>query len=138
MSRTYALLISGFLSAGFLATGCVPKREVTIEEVPSIKKLDDLMAAQSTIADPQFKKRDQATFTDAELTNLVDVSAKIQATSLHIKDFSKGAGFDALAVKLHDDAAALGTAASAKDAAGVRASLTAMKNTCKECHKQFR
>jgi hypothetical protein len=130
--RSFVFLLVPF------ALACVHNREVTVEQVPTLAKIGDVMDAQATVADPQFKKRDQASFTDAEYAVLADVSAKIQATALKTKDFSKGPGFDALAVQLHDRAAELGTAAVAKDAAGARKALTDMKKTCKECHSKFR
>ncbi len=117
---------------------CAPKRHVTVEEISKLGKLSEVMDAQATYADPMFKKRDQAAFTDAEYAELTDASARLQATSLKIKDFSKGAGFDELATRLHDRTAELGTAAQGKDGAGVRKALTEMKATCKECHSKFR
>ena len=71
---------------------CAPKRHVTVEEIGKLGKLSEVMDAQATYADPMFKKRDQAAFTDAEYAELTDASARLQATSLKIKDFSKGAG----------------------------------------------
>ena len=119
-------------------SACTPHREVTPDQVQALTKLTEVMDAQSTYADPLFKKRDQQSFTDAEFASFVDVSARLQATSLKAKDFSKGPGFDALAVQLHDQAAALGSAGQSKDAAAARQALTGMKSTCKECHSKFR
>ena len=132
MSRTLLFLLLP------LAVACAPKREITVEQVPTIAKLGELMDAQATIADPQFKKRNQASFTDAEFASFAELSTKLQATSLKAKDFTKGPGFDTFAVQLHDRAADLGTAAVAKDAAAARKALTDMKMTCKECHTKFR
>ncbi len=130
--RSLSLFVLLSLSA------CAPRREVTPDQVQALTKLTDVMDAQSTYADPLFKKRDQQSFTDAEFASFVDVSARLQATSLKAKDFSKGPGFDLLAVQLHDQAAALGAAGQAKDAEAGRQALTAMKSTCKECHSRFR
>jgi cytochrome c556 len=88
--------------------------------------------------DPLFKKIGQATFTDADWAALTSAAAKVQATSLKIKDFSKGAEFDALAMKLNQQATDLGNSYSNKDSAAANSALAAMKATCKECHKKFR
>lgn len=117
---------------------CAPKRVATVEEIKNFSKMDDVMAAQATYADPQFKKRGQASFTDEEYATLADAAARLQATSLKVKDFSKGPAFDELTMRVNGDAIMLGTAAAAKDAAGVRKALTDMKAACKECHSKFR
>jgi cytochrome c556 len=127
-----ALAIAGLVSCG------PPKNYTPVAEIPGIKTLSELMDAQATAADPQFGKAEQASFTDAEYTELAAAGAKLDATSKHIKDFTKGADFDALAAKLNGNANALSTAAAGKDAAGARAALTAMKATCKECHAKYR
>lgn len=115
-----------------------PRREVTPEQVAGLTKLDDVMDAQATYADPMFKKRDQAAFSDAEYASFADSAQRLLATSLKIKDFSKGPAFDELAAKLNGHTGALQVAAQAKDAAGVRAALSDMKATCKACHSKFR
>ena len=86
--RSLSLFVLLSLSA------CAPRREVTPDQVQALTKLTDVMDAQSTYADPLFKKRDQQSFTDAEFASFVDVSARLQATSLKAKDFSKGPDFD--------------------------------------------
>jgi len=121
-----------------LASCGPPTNNTPVEGIPKLKSLSELMDVQATAADPQFAKREQAAFTDAEFAAFVDTGAKIDATSKHIKDFSKGPGFDALASKLGESAGALSKAASGKDAAGARGALTSMKATCKECHSKFR
>jgi cytochrome c556 len=127
------------LAVGALSlVACVKQRNLTTEEIPKLTKLDDVMDVQSTVADPQFKKIGQASYSDADWAAFADTSARIQSTALKIKDFSKGAGFDALAVELNEKAKALGDAATAKDAAGASKALAEMKATCKSCHKQFK
>lgn len=121
------------------AVGCAaPKKEVTPEQVQGLTKLDEVMAAQATYADPLMKKRDQPAFTDAEFAAMIDASARLQATSMKTKEFSKGPGFDELAARLHGQAEALGAAGQAKEADKARAALTAMKEICKECHSKYR
>jgi cytochrome c556 len=121
-----------------LASCGPPTNNTPVEGIPKIKTLEEVMDAQATAADPQFAKREQASFTDAEFAAFADTGAKIDATSKRIKDFTKGPEFDALASKLGENAAALSKAAAAKDPAGSRAALVAMKATCGECHSKFR
>jgi cytochrome c556 len=135
MSRVCPLLLALACS---LSAACVPTRHVSVDEVKNLTKLDQVMEAQATYADPQFKKRDQAAFSDQEFATFADVAQRLQATALKTKDFSKGPAFDELAVRVHDRAVDLSTAAVAKDAAGARKALTDMKATCKECHSKFR
>lgn len=112
--------------------------QLQVDDINKLTKLSQVMEAQANLADPQFKKRDQQTFTDAEFATFADVGTRLQATALKAKTFSKGEGFDALATGVHDRAAELVTAAQAKDAAAARKALTEMKATCKECHKKYR
>lgn len=130
------LLVSGLAVAALAA--CTPTNNTPVAGIPKIQSLSELMAVQATAADPQFGKASQESFTDAEFTELASVAAKIDATSKHLKTFSRGPDFDALGMKLNEKANGLSTAAAAKDAAGARTALTDMKATCKECHSKFR
>jgi hypothetical protein len=130
-----ALLIA---AAGLAVAGCVPHKDVPASEVPKLARLSDVMDVQGTVMDPQFKKIGQATYSDADWAGFTDASTRLQATTTHIKDFSKGAEFDALAMELNTHARELGDAANAKDAAASSKALTSMKATCKTCHKKFR
>jgi cytochrome c556 len=127
-----ALLLSGAAACG------PPVLNTPVEEVPKLSKLEDVMANQATVMDPLFKKSDQPTFSDEDWAAMTAASAKVQATSLKIKDFTKGPEFDALALRLNQQAAALGAAYGGKDANAARQALKDMKATCKECHKKFR
>jgi cytochrome c556 len=120
------------------AAGCFPKRDLPADQIGKLTKLAEIMDVQATIADPQFKKIGQASYTDADFTSFADVGARIQATSLRIKEFSKGPGFDELAVQLNTQAKALADAAQAKDAAAASKAMSEMKATCKTCHQKFR
>jgi len=115
-----------------------PVKNTPLGEIPKLTSLAEVMDNQATVADPQFAKREQATFTDADYTAFGEMSERLKATSLKTKDFSKGADFDALAMKLNGLAEALGKAAAAKDAAASGQALKDMKATCKECHSKFR
>jgi cytochrome c556 len=130
-------LVAGLAAAALLACG-PPKNYTPVEGIAKITSLAELMDVQATAADPQFGKASQESFSDAEFTALAETGAKIDATSKHLKSFSKGAEFDALGVKLNEQANGLSKAAEAKDAAGARKALTEMKATCKECHSKFR
>lgn len=132
--RTWILALA--LTASSLAA-CY-KMNTPTGDIPKLKNLEEVMDNQATTIDPQFKKMGQAKFDDVELAGFVTASERVQATSLKIKDFSKGTDFDQLAMKLNEKAKALGTAAAAKDANGINAALTDMKGLCKECHTKFR
>ena len=121
-----------------LVVGCAAKKSTPLEEIPKLTKLADVMDNQSTVADPLFKKMNQTAFTDEEFKAMEDAAARLQVTAPKIKDFSKGPEMDALATRLGEKAAALGTAAKAKDAAGAATALKEMKATCKECHSKFK
>jgi cytochrome c556 len=125
------------LVAGAAACG-PPMKQTPIEEIPKLTKLSDVMDNQATVMDPLFKKIGTTTFTDEDWAALTAAAAKVQATSLKIKDFSKGAEFDALAMKLNGQATELANSYSSKDAVAANAALGNMKATCKECHKKFR
>ena len=49
-----------------LIAGCAPKLATPVEQIPSLKKLDDVMANQAATADPLFKKIGQSAYSDAE------------------------------------------------------------------------
>jgi cytochrome c556 len=127
------------LAALTLLFACAPKKNTPINEIPQLKTLEEVMDNQSTTADPQFAKMNNASFTDAELADLTNAAARLQATSLKVKEFANGrTEFDAFAGQLNEKSKALATAASAKDPAGVRAALADMKAACKGCHAKFR
>jgi hypothetical protein len=115
-----------------------PVTNTPVNDIPKLTSLATVMDNQATVADPQWKKIGDKSYADADWAAFTLTSERIQATSLKTKDFSKGPEFDALAMKLNEKAKALGTAATAKDAAGASAALGDMKATCKECHSKFR
>src|SRR5262249_10317140 len=135
-STVLALAVA--VAAGLPLFACVPTLNTPIEDIPKLKSLKEVMHNQATTADPQFAKAGGDSFTDADYAGFTDTSKRIGATSLKVKDVSKGPEFDALAQRLHEKAEALGTAAGAKDAAGSKTALVEMKATCKECHSKFR
>ncbi len=130
-------LLLAVVVAGAAACG-PPQMNTPVNEIPKLTKLADVMDNQATVMDPLFKKLGQQTFTDDDWAAITAAGARVQATSLKIKDFSKGAEFDALAMKLNQLAADLSNSYASKDSTAARNSLAAMKSTCKECHKKFR
>ncbi|HVH42279.1 MAG TPA: cytochrome c [Labilithrix sp.] len=117
---------------------CVPKRDLPPDQIQKLERLDHVMDVQATIADPQFGKIGNASFTDDDWTAFADLGNRIQVTSRKTKEFSKGPEFDALADQLGKKAEALTAAASTKDAKAASSSLADMKSTCKSCHSKFR
>jgi cytochrome c556 len=122
-----------------VAAGCGPPvRNTPIGEIPNLTKLAEVMDNQATVMDPLFKKMGQTQYNDEEWAALTSAGTRLQATSLKIKDFSKGAEFDALAMKLNQYATDLTNSYANKNAAAANDALANMKATCKECHKKFR
>jgi hypothetical protein len=130
-------LMLAVVVAGAAACG-PPQKSTPVEEIPKLTKLEDVMANQATVMDPLFKKIGQTTYTDEDWAALTAAATRVQATSAKIKDFSKGAEFDALAMKLNQQAGELGNTYASKDAVAANTALANMKATCKECHKKFR
>jgi cytochrome c556 len=120
------------------AVSCVPHRDLTVAQIAASGSLSEIMDAQATIADPEWSKIGKAGYTDADWAALEDMATRLQATSAKAKEFSKGPGFDVLALQLHTHAEELHAAFAAKSEAGASAALQAMKATCKECHSKFR
>ena len=117
---------------------CVPHRDLPPDQIEKLDKLDQVMDVQATVADPQWGKIGQASYTDDDWKGLADVAARIQVTSKKIPQFTKGPEFDKLADQLHSKAADLDKAVQTKDAKAASDSLAAMKATCKECHSKFK
>jgi|SRR6478609_9492263 cytochrome c556 len=137
MEETMKKLMLALVVAGAAACG-PPMKQTPVEEIPKLTKLDDVMDNQATAMDPLFKKIGQTSFNDEEWAALTAAATRVQATSLKIKDFTKGAEFDALAMKLNQGATELSNSYATKDAASANKALEGMKVTCKECHKKFR
>ncbi len=131
-------LMLAVIVAGTAAACGPPLKQTPVEEIPKLTKIEDVMDNQSTAMDPLFKKIGQPTFSDADWAALTAAASRVQATSLKLKDFSKGAEFDALAMKLNQQAGELGNSYATKDAATANTALKNMKATCKQCHKRFR
>ena len=137
MNRLAIVIVLAIIVGGAAACG-PPTKNTPVEEIPKLTKLDDVMDNQATVMDPLFKKIGHSTFSDDDWAQLTAAATKVQATSLKIKDFSKGAEFDALAMKLNQLATDLTNSYASKDAIAANTALTAMKATCKECHSKFK
>ena len=126
-----ALLVMAFIA-------CVPHRDLPPDQIEKLDKLDEVMDVQATVADPQWGKIGQDSYSDADWAAFADMSTRIQSTSRKIHQFSKGPQFDQLAEDLHSKAEKLGAAAAAKDVKTTSDTLASMKATCKECHSKFK
>lgn len=125
--------------AAISLAACASKMNTPLGDIPKLQKLDDVMDNQATAIDPQFKKIGQDKFDDGEIAAIAAAAERVQATSLKIKDFSKGrAEFEAIATKLNEKAKALGASATAKDAKAISANLQEMRQLCRDCHGKFR
>jgi cytochrome c556 len=127
-----------FAALVLLPLACVPHRDLPPDQIEKLDKLDDVMDVQATVADPQFKKVGQATYTDEDWTAFTDVASRIQVTAKKTHQFSKGPEFDKLADELHAKAEQLGAAATAKDPKAASDALATLKATCKACHSKFK
>lgn len=142
MHKTTALFLS--LTA-VAALSCVPepKKAYSPDEIQNLDSLEELMRINAAKADPLFGKRDQASFTDGELTEMAEAGATIEASAKRVGEKFGGQGnyddgFVDYAKELAGQAKALSDASAAKDAAGARKALTDMRNTCKACHGVYR
>ncbi len=117
---------------------CVPHRDLPPDQIEKLDKLDQVMDVQATIADPQFAKVGQDTYSDSDWVAFADVAMRLQVTSKKVHQFSKGPDFDKLADELHGKAEHLGTTVAAKDVHATSDALASIKATCKECHSKFK
>ena len=118
--------------------GCYPKRDLPVEQINRLTSVGELMDVQGTVADPQFKKIDQPTYSDTDFVAFADAGERIGATSAKLKEFSRGAEFAQLADELNRNAKALEDAAVARDAKAASKALSDMKATCRSCHQKFK
>jgi hypothetical protein len=121
-----------------LAVGCAPaKPPPTLEEIGQFTKIHDLMKVHGRTADPLFKKA-KGDFAEGDWAGVADSAKRLEVASLRVKALSKGVRWDELATQLNTQSQALGQAAIAKDSSGAKATLQAMKQTCKDCHSKYR
>jgi hypothetical protein len=135
--------VSLLLSAVVLSSGCVkePKQAYTVEQIPRIKDLEELMRVQAHTIDPWFARSDQTGFTDKDYDALIRAARTLKATTAAVRyRFSRDhtPDFTSHASQLEADAIQLETAAQSKAAAEIGPSLQAIRATCRSCHKQFK
>jgi hypothetical protein len=117
---------------------CLPKRDLPPDQIQKLGTLAEVMQVQATIADPQFKKIDSASFGNDDWIAFNDLGSRIQVTSEKARQFSKGPDFDKLAERLGQTGAELVDATQARNVAGVNQALAEMRVICKTCHAKFR
>ena len=126
-----------------LSSGCVPKpkKAYTVEQIPKIKDLEELMRVQAHTIDPWFARSDQTRFTDNDYDALVRAARTLKATAAagryrfsrdHSPDFTSHTN------RLEADATRLETAAQSRAAAEIGPRLRAIRTTCQSCHEQFK
>lgn len=142
MTRCRALALVTFATI-VVGPGCVPKpkQAYTLEQIPQIDDLQEVMRVQAHTIDPWFAKSDQASFTDEEFQTLGRAARTLKATAASLRDrFSKGKSRDFAYHANRQDAGAdqLLAAAESKTAAQIRSSLYAIRRACKSCHTQYK
>jgi cytochrome c556 len=134
----FALIIGSGLSLA----GCLPKpkQAYTLEQIPQINDLEEIMRVQAATMDPLFGKRGQASFTKEEFAAMAEGGKRTATTAGQLSRFAAGKkpSFATFAEQLIRGAQDLSAAAEAGDAAKVSATLGAMKDTCKGCHRENR
>lgn len=141
--RSRILAISAAVLVAAAVSGCVPKpkQAYSNDQIKQLESLEELMRVQAEAADPLFGRIGQASFTDAEFTNMSTLGQKLQAASEAISSrFSQNRppSFSSYAKRLGEQAGELFTASQSKDAAKASASLSGIRETCKTCHKEHR
>jgi hypothetical protein len=121
-----------------LLVACLPKRDLPPDQIQKLGSLSEVMQVQATIADPQFKKIDRASFGDEDWIAFNDLGSRIQVTSEKARQFSKGPEFDKLAERLGQTGAELIEATQARSVPRANQSLAEMRVICKTCHAKFR
>lgn len=145
MRSTRLWLLAAALACGTTVTaaGCLPKPKQTYsnDQLQQLDSLEEIMRVQAQTMDPQFAKIGQAAFSDEELNTLVAAGQRMQVSAETIRKRHGSArppGFAVLAAQFGTQAGELVGAAQVKDHAKVSASLSAMRETCRGCHKEFR
>ena len=64
--RLSLLVVLATLPCSALATACVPHRDLPPDQIEKLGKLEEVMHVQATVADPQFKKIGNTSFTDQD------------------------------------------------------------------------
>lgn len=127
------------LAACALSIACSPPHsDLPPDQIEKLDSLSKVMDVNATIADPQFGKSGQASYTDQDWAAFTDMATRLQVTAKKAHQFSMGKDFDTFADALGHKAQTLGDAATAKDAKAASDALVAIKATCKACHSKFK
>jgi len=120
---------------------CRPAIIVTNDGIKDLDALDKVMGVLADAADPGFDIADGAAdgqLTEPQLKQLAAIGGRVTLAANRAKGFSKGAGYDALADQLASQGRALTKAAQASDGAAAVKGATAIRDTCRACHSEFR
>lgn len=136
-----AVILALLPLAGSLACVPSPKQNYTLEQIGQLDSIDELMRVSAQAADPLFKKRGRASYTEEEFQAMLQGGGRVEAaaTALALRvGKTRPKPFVELAMKLKNGSAELLAAAQARSAPRSSAALEAMKSTCASCHKQFK
>ena len=125
------------------AARCVPYSNPPLAEIENLGSLREVMDAQATISDPLWSHIDDRSIGDRDWPTFADAATRLEATAARARTFdgtfgAKAGRFDELADRLETGAAALGMATHDRDAGRASQIIDELKNTCDECHKEFR
>jgi hypothetical protein len=127
-----------------MAASCVPKpeRSYTPEQVSEITSLEEVMHLLAHRADPLFGIREQTNFSQEEYAHMAQAAEIIVAAGAHLESFvgqeSFDDGFGTHAKELGQHGAALLEATESSNPRGAGEALSAVKNSCKDCHSAYR
>lgn len=130
-----------WIAAALTLSGCRPTVVVTNDGIKDLDALDKVMSVLADAADPSFDIADGASdgkLTEAQFKQMAQIGERVALGGKRAKNFSKGAGYDALADTLARHGAAMKTAAQSSDGAAAVKSALAIRDTCRTCHSEFR
>ena len=129
--------------AGLLGTACVPapRQNYTVEQIPAIEELPELMRVMYASLGATWDLAEQATITPAELEAAAVAASRVDAVAETLRvrfAAERGEGFEAYAGQLGAAAQDLRDGAADGDAAEVRRAVKALGDTCHACHDPHR
>jgi hypothetical protein len=135
---------SGWLAlAGLLATACVPapRQDYTVEQIPAIEGLPELMRVMYADLGTTWDLAEQATISPAELEAAATTASRVDAVAETLRvrfAAERGEGFEAYTGQLGAAAQDLRDSAAAGDASAVRRAVRAIGAACEGCHGAYR
>ena len=129
------------IAAALALSACRPTVVVTNDGIKDLDALDKVMSVLADAADPSFDIADGAAdgkLTEAQFKQMADIGERVALGGQRAKNFSKGAGYDALADTLASLGTAMKTAAQSSDGATTVKNALAIRDTCRKCHSEFR